>query len=151
MVSDVEFIIIVSFTDYAPRCYRLKKDHVKIGRGRSNHLTLDNPAISSSHCEFAKNVDTGRWNFRDLGSTNGSKSNGHQVDSKPVPVSDGDQLLLGEEVKLLFCEVRDFQDFAEVRDDDPDLEVNPVAAAMARQVREDQDGGQTVRLGNTES
>ena len=148
MVSDVEFILVVSMPDYAPRCYGLVEDHVKIGRGRNNHLPLDNAAISSSHCELVRDVETGEWNFRDLGSTNGSKTNGHRVNSDSVIVRDGDQILLGEEIRILFCEVREIEDPAAVEEEE--LDVNPVAAAVARQTREDKDGGQTMRLGDNE-
>lgn len=147
MATSNEFVLFITIPDYAPRCYRLRGDRVKIGRGQGNHLTLDYPAISSSHCEFIKNAKAGTWSFKDLDSTNGSKSNGHRVTSEPVPARDGDQIVLGAEIKLSFCEIRDVENLKPKPDPaDPALAVNPVAAAMARQVREDEEGGQTVRL-----
>lgn len=140
-----KFVIIVSIPDYSPRCFELNRDHVKIGRGRNNHLILDNAAISSKHCELVKDVDSGEWSFRDLGSTNGSKANGHMVGDEKISIRDGDQILLGEEIKLLFAEVRQLES-PEAEEPDEPIEVNPVAAAVARQVREDEQGGRTIRL-----
>ncbi|MDF1815746.1 MAG: FHA domain-containing protein [Verrucomicrobiales bacterium] len=149
MVTDTEFVLIVSIPDYTPRCYPLTQDHVKVGRGANNHLRLDNQAISSRHCEFSRDVDSGQWNFRDLESTNGSKSNGNRVSNRPVSLRDGDQILLGEEIRILFCKVRKFKNL-ELEEIEQEIEVNPVAAAVARQVREDSEGGLTVRLRESE-
>lgn len=145
MPADNEFVLFITIPDYAPRCYRLRGDRIKIGRSRGNHLTLDYPAISSAHCEFVKDPNHGTWSFRDLDSTNGSKSNGHRVIKDPVPARDGDQIVLGEEIKMSFCEIRDFKQ-PQVDDPEPSLDVNPIAATVARQSREDTEGGQTVRL-----
>ena len=144
MPSPTDPILLVSIPQYSPRCYRFKNEHIKIGRGKNNHLTLDNQAVSSTHCEFVKDPESGAWKFNDLKSTNGSRINGHKVGRDSVAVRDGDEILLGEEVKLAYFDLREFRE--PEADDDPNLEVNPVAAAVLRQVKEDQEGARTVKL-----
>ena len=70
-----------------------------IGRGEENDVILDDSFLSQDHARLLFN---GRgWVLEDLGSTNGTKVNGHVV-SKPTAVKVGDTLEFGRvRVKLV--------------------------------------------------
>lgn len=63
------------------------------GRTRDNEVVLNDPAVSSHHCEFVADRRTGLV-VRDLNSSNGTYVNGRRV--KEAPVYDGDALKIGQ-------------------------------------------------------
>ncbi|HEY8491544.1 MAG TPA: FHA domain-containing protein [Dehalococcoidia bacterium] len=64
-----------------------------LGRDPSNHVVLDEPAVSSRHAVISLN---GRhWYLRDLESTNGTWVNRKRLGAQPVRLQDGDIIQLG--------------------------------------------------------
>lgn len=77
--------------------FPLSGARVRVGRGRSNELVLQDPSVSRDHAELIPGGDGG-WRVRDLGSTNGVTVNG---------VTSTDQLLApGDVISFGSCEVR---------------------------------------------
>jgi S-DNA-T family DNA segregation ATPase FtsK/SpoIIIE len=69
---------------------------VRLGRGAEAGLRLADPDVSRAHAELT--VDQGVVTVRDLGSTNGTELDGHQVGPEPVRIRTGDMLRAGESV-----------------------------------------------------
>jgi hypothetical protein len=64
-----------------------------IGRSRDCDVVLADPNVSRRHAEVRPDGN-GRWQVRDLGSTNGVKVNGRRIDGA-TPIESGDRLALG--------------------------------------------------------
>ena len=62
-----------------------------LGRSRDCDVVLDDPNVSRRHAELRREGDG--WVIADLGSTNGVKLNGRQVDEAPLEA--GDEITLG--------------------------------------------------------
>lgn len=67
-------------------------ERTSVGRTRDNHVILNDPAISSRHCEFV--FDARGLLMRDLNSSNGSFVNGQRV--QEAFLFDGDRIRLGQ-------------------------------------------------------
>ncbi len=80
---------IVSLED---RRYVLDGPTAVLGRSRECDCVLNDPNISRRHAELRRGP-TGDWQIVDLGSTNGVKVNGRQVDTSRL--SPGDEVVLG--------------------------------------------------------
>lgn len=80
---------IVSLDD---RRYVLDGPVASLGRSRECDCVLADPNVSRRHAELRRNT-TGDWQIVDLGSTNGIKVNGRQVDS--ARLNPGDQIQIG--------------------------------------------------------
>jgi predicted component of type VI protein secretion system len=80
---------IVSLDD---RRYVLDGPVAVIGRSRECDCVLADPNVSRRHAELKRN-SSGDWSIADLGSTNGIKVNGRQVDS--ARLTPGDQVQMG--------------------------------------------------------
>jgi hypothetical protein len=80
---------IVSLDD---RRFVLEGPVASLGRSRECDCVLADPNVSRKHAELRRN-STGDWEIADLGSTNGIKVNGRQVDSSRL--SPGDQVQIG--------------------------------------------------------
>ena len=145
MIPEFETVLVVTIRNQAPKCYHVDRDQIQIGRKDNNHLRIDDKAVSNIHCEFIRDLNSGRWIFRDLGSTNGSKINGDLLKWDAMPVQDGDEIVLGNVIQLFFLSVNKLNE-PESLDEDEDPDVNPVAAAVARQSLEDMEGTQLIRL-----
>lgn len=78
--------------------YPLTHARVRVGRGRSNELVLQDPSVSRDHAELAPPSGAQGWRVRDLGSTNGVSVNGERVTDRP--------LVPGDVVSFGTCEVR---------------------------------------------
>jgi hypothetical protein len=85
----VETRAIVSVDD---RRYVLDGPVAVIGRSREADCVLADPNVSRQHAELRRG-STGDWQIVDLGSTNGIKVNGRQVDRSRL--SPGDEVSLG--------------------------------------------------------
>ncbi|MHC5018514.1 MAG: FHA domain-containing protein [Planctomycetota bacterium] len=70
---------------------------VTIGRDPSSVIALEDPRVSANHGTLERGE--GGWVFSDVGSSGGSRVNGIKV--KSIPVSDGDELELGDSVLVL--------------------------------------------------
>lgn len=71
----------------------LRRGVLTIGRRESCDISLKFPNISGLHCELSYK-DSGFWQVRDLGSTNGIKVNGQRVLSRPL--RPGDELSIAK-------------------------------------------------------
>src|SRR5688572_19569329 len=86
---------IVSLED---RRYVLDGPTAVLGRSRECDCVLNDPNISRRHAELRRGP-TGDWQIVDLGSTNGVKVNGRQVDASRL--GPGDEVVLGT-VRFIF-------------------------------------------------
>jgi pSer/pThr/pTyr-binding forkhead associated (FHA) protein len=68
---------------------------VTMGRSRQCDIVLNDPNVSRQHAELRPRG--GSWVLTDLGSTNGSRLNGHPVERSEV-VRPGDEIELGATV-----------------------------------------------------
>jgi hypothetical protein len=74
---------------------------VTIGRGPDNILVLQDPEVSTRHCQLV--CDNDRIDFYDLGSSNGSFLNERQVaQSQQTVIRSGDWLRLGRTTRIFF-------------------------------------------------
>jgi pSer/pThr/pTyr-binding forkhead associated (FHA) protein len=74
-------------------------DRMSVGRNEGNDLVIPDSSVSGSHGEFSSDGST--WSFTDLGSTNGTKINGEQVER--VELGHGAQFQIGD-VGVYFME-----------------------------------------------
>ncbi len=72
-----------------------------LGRGRQCDVVLSDPNVSRQHAEIRPRG--GSWVLTDLGSTNGSRLNGHRVEGSEV-LQSGDEIELGESVMTFTIE-----------------------------------------------
>ncbi len=69
-------------------------DGTTIGRAADAGIHIDHPDISRHHVAF--NIADGILSVMDLGSTNGTEVNGHELAPRvPVPLSPGDLIQVG--------------------------------------------------------
>ncbi|MCX5397366.1 FHA domain-containing protein [Streptomyces sp. NBC_00102] len=68
---------------------------IRIGRSAEADVPLDDPDVSRLHCAVTVSGD-GRVTVADLGSTNGTSLDGAEIGTRPVPLSAGALLRLGE-------------------------------------------------------
>jgi hypothetical protein len=73
--------------------YELNADRVGLGRGPENQIQVPSEFVSHTHIEFHR-VDGG-IELEDLGSKNGTRVNGVNVEGK-IKLRDGDRILIGE-------------------------------------------------------
>ena len=66
---------------------------VTIGRGDSNDICLDDPAVSRRHAVIEK-LAAG-WSIQDVGSLNGTFVNGAMLE-RPRPLYSGDEIVIGD-------------------------------------------------------
>ena len=145
MIPEFETVLVVTIRNQIPQCYQVQGDRIRVGRGNSNHLIIDDQAVSNIHCEFIRDPKSGQWIFRDLGSTNGSQLNGHHTNCDAMSVVDGDEIVLGNVIQIFY--LRAYQlEVPESLEEEEDPDVNPVAAAVARQAMEDMEGTQLIKL-----
>lgn len=144
LMMKTEFVLVVLIPRSHCSCWQVSGERIGIGRGKGNHLDLNDPAISHFHAELILSPMADQWTFRDLGSTNGSTLNGLKVGWEALPVSEGDELILGKAVRIFLVSVRSLVEPEPVEEEDPD--VNPVAATVARQIRHEMEGTQLIRL-----
>lgn len=78
--------------------YPLSHARVRVGRGRTNELVLQDASVSRDHAELAPPSGAQGWRVRDLGSTNGVTVNGERVTEQAL--TPGDVISFGS------CEVR---------------------------------------------
>lgn len=152
------FSVILTVPGAEPMSYRLVRDRVTLGRASGSDIRLQVPSISSRHGILERNRGGG-YRIVDSGSKNGTRINGQRVmDPKGMALKNGDRLLLGETVEGHFVEAIEAEPVSpstpgvdetrdvEVEDEPlsvwvdaseegqhPEEEINPVAAAVARQ------------------
>jgi ABC transport system ATP-binding/permease protein len=79
----------------------LTQSELVIGRTPPADLVISNPEISRRHARIL--LQQGSCVLEDLGSSNGTFVNGQRL-SAPQPLADGDEILLGTQVKLTFSQ-----------------------------------------------
>src|SRR4051794_8487083 len=72
--------------------YEITGDRTTVGRTRDNEIVLQDPAVSSHHCEFV--AEKVGLVLRDMNSSNGTYVNGRRIQS--APVYDGDAVKVGQ-------------------------------------------------------
>lgn len=72
-----------------------------LGRSPECHVTIDDPLVSREHAKILVNGES--VVFRDLGSRNGSKVNGQQIQGE-IPLNDGDRIRIGNQ-EVVFSRV----------------------------------------------
>lgn len=78
----------------------LTGDRISVGRNEGNDVCVPDGSVSGSHGEFT--FDGSLWVFTDLGSTNGTKINGEQVER--VELGHGAQFQIGDVVVAFYEE-----------------------------------------------
>jgi len=119
--------LIVSLPGEAPAHFSLSARKIIIGRNPAHPIMINDIAVSSLHCELTL-TDQG-YTLSDSGSRNGTRVNGVSIDSAPVRLKNGDQILLGETVSAQIVEIAQVKD--DFDDDYYEPMINPVAAAVA--------------------
>ncbi len=138
------FNLVVNTPDGNAAYYQLNCNRVKIGRGSENHIIVIEDPVSTKHCELRQ--ESGQFQVVDLGSKNGTHLNGMPLNDEPLPLKNGDTILLGRTVKIQFVRVREINGTLPVKESDsgtvtrklkkaPKPAINPVAAAVARASR----------------
>jgi len=72
--------------------FEISGDKTTVGRTRDNEIVLQDPAVSSHHCEFV--TDPRGLVLNDLNSSNGTYVNGKRVQN--IPLFDGDAVKIGQ-------------------------------------------------------
>ena len=78
--------------------YELDQPIIRIGRGETSDVLIDNVSVSRRHAELRE--EGGAWLLRDLGSSNGTFLNGQRVTAE-LPLRPGDEIPFGK-FSLLF-------------------------------------------------
>jgi pSer/pThr/pTyr-binding forkhead associated (FHA) protein len=73
--------------------YELEQPVIRIGRGETSDVLIDNVSVSRRHAEIRE--ESGAWLLRDLGSSNGTFLNGQRVQTDQ-PLRPGDEISLGK-------------------------------------------------------
>ncbi|MST93801.1 MAG: FHA domain-containing protein [Pedosphaera sp.] len=69
--------LVVLSEGFSGRAHELKAEITTVGRIEDNIFQVPDPSVSSHHCEIR--LKGGEVTVKDLGSTNGSYINGHQI------------------------------------------------------------------------
>lgn len=85
--------LVLHLTDGKPEVIELGQIPITLGRAEPATHIVDDKYISDEHAQIIP--ESGGYNVRDLGSTNGTFLNGAKV-TKPTPLSVGDQLRVGK-------------------------------------------------------
>src|SRR3954467_2425051 len=86
--------LIVSIPDEAEATHELTEDVITLGRVSDNAVQIEHPSVSSHHAELTRQGDG--YTLRDIGSTNGTRVNGHTIDPDvEVPLNPNDRLEFG--------------------------------------------------------
>ncbi|MEW6277490.1 MAG: diguanylate cyclase [Candidatus Eremiobacterota bacterium] len=83
----------------AGKVFKLEREATHLGRSPDNELVLDDPGVSRVHARLTRSFDGGVV-LMDLKSTNGTFVAGRRVTQHAL--SEGDQIALGENVRLRF-------------------------------------------------
>jgi len=109
--------LIVMFKDQTMREVHVGSEPLRIGRDSSNHIHLDNPAVSRFHAEVYRQGYP--FFIEDKNSTNGVKVNGMTVSWKS-DLKDGDMITIGKHTLVFKEDPNDFEDRRKVNLSDID-------------------------------
>ncbi len=93
----------------------LSEPRIVVGRRSKCDVTLRHNNVSNQHCEFE--FKNGYWYIRDLGSSNGTKANGIDLDLEPKCLMPGDEVMIATHAFHINFEVAD--DAAPPDEDNP--------------------------------
>jgi pSer/pThr/pTyr-binding forkhead associated (FHA) protein len=129
--------------DLKGRKFEFDRDAITIGRSNDNTIQLNDPSVSSNHCQFDQSGD--QYTVTDIGSTNGSFVNGIAV-TETVSIHPKDIVQLGD-IEIIFDapEIMEGDDYAE-RTTTTGIVVKP--GAVVREVSADEETTFTVRKDN---
>ncbi|MEM7697784.1 MAG: FHA domain-containing protein [Verrucomicrobiota bacterium] len=140
-MSKRRYGLVISRSDIGINYYALDGDRIQVGRGSRNELDLPIDSVSGRHCEIKRN-SAGHFAIRDLGSTNGTRLNGHEVSEAFAELHPGDEILLGGVTPVRFIELIGIGEALRIKEEPrPDTapispdSVNPVAASVTRAMR----------------
>lgn len=71
---------------------------IVIGRDPNVNLPIQDTASSRRHACVEQDLRTGVYGVRDLGSTNGTRKDGTRLTATPVPLKDGDRIVIGQTI-----------------------------------------------------
>jgi len=97
--------VIVSLGGQILKEVIIQEDSTKVGRDATNHIHLNNPAVSRFHAEIYRQG----WSYfvEDLKSTNGTYLNGNFVSWK-IGLNDNDKISIGKFTLTFRLEPRDY-------------------------------------------
>ena len=86
--------VLITIPDQKEQPYRftLERQEVHLGRGSNNDIVIDCPSVSARHAVMERHG--GRYQLRDLGSTNGTKIGDEPMDV--IPLVHGTYAKLGD-------------------------------------------------------
>jgi len=85
---------VISLPDAGEVIRELTGPKVTVGRVDDNTIQIDDPSVSSHHAELTASGSD--YLLSDLGSTNGTRLNGEEVDATPRKLSPGDRVRFGK-------------------------------------------------------
>jgi len=87
--------LLVSLPDAPEKTHDLTEDTITVGRVEDNALQIDDISVSSRHATLT--LADGEYVLRDIGSTNGTRLNGKQLDPETDHrLKEGDTILFGK-------------------------------------------------------
>lgn len=99
--------LIVMFKDQTMREVHIGREPLKIGRDSSNHIQIDNQAVSRFHAEVYRQGYP--FFIEDKNSTNGVQVNGITINWKG-DLKDGDTITIGKHTLIFKNDPNDFED-----------------------------------------
>ena len=99
--------LIVMFKDQTIREVHVGNETIKIGRDSSNHIHLENPAVSRFHAEIYRQGFP--FFVEDKNSTNGVSVNDVLINWK-VGIKEGDRITIGKHTLVFREDPNDFED-----------------------------------------
>lgn len=104
--------------------YALNAQSIQIGRGSQNDITLLDDNVSRKHARLA--VSNGLWSIQDLGSANGTRVNGRQIEDSES-LKPGDRISIGD-ATLWIEQPGELNNDQETRLDDDNVDATAVGA-----------------------
>ncbi len=86
--------LVISLPDAGEVIHELTEAKVTVGRVDDNTIQIDDASVSSHHAELVASGND--YLLTDLGSTNGTRHNGDEVDSKSRKLRAGDRVRFGK-------------------------------------------------------
>ena len=88
--------LVVSLPDSGDATHELHDDTITVGRLSDNGLQIEDASVSSYHAELTRD-ESGDYILRDIGSTNGTRLNGQELEPETHhKLQNGDQVLFGK-------------------------------------------------------
>lgn len=80
-------VLIGMSGDIKGESFELSSDRIVIGRAHDCAIVINNPTVSTHHCELLP-TEEGGYQLNDLGSTNGTRVNTHEAHATPLQSKD---------------------------------------------------------------